>query len=110
MVVPSVDSFCRPSTKRVQTFQQYTSKSAVDDQQHANVSYEIARGDGSTGGGGLPMPQKKSSPSTVEQTTTTNSPDGLVRPKVGAEMPKGRPSWFRVPGPSQGNFFFHQKT
>ncbi len=27
--------------------------------------------------------------------------DKLVRPKVGAEMPKGRPSWFHVPAPSQ---------
>lgn len=27
--------------------------------------------------------------------------DGLRRPKVGAEMPNGRPSWFRVPAPSQ---------
>ena len=27
--------------------------------------------------------------------------DGMVRPKVGAEMPKGRPSWFHVPAPSQ---------
>jgi hypothetical protein len=26
----------------------------------------------------------------------------LKRPKVGAEMPLGRPSWFRVPAPSQG--------
>jgi hypothetical protein len=26
----------------------------------------------------------------------------LKRPKVGAEMPHGRPSWFRVPAPSQG--------
>lgn len=26
--------------------------------------------------------------------------DGLTRPKVGAEMPEGRPAWFRVPGPS----------
>ena len=26
---------------------------------------------------------------------------GLKRPKVGAEMPMGRPSWFRVPAPSQ---------
>lgn len=26
---------------------------------------------------------------------------GLRRPKVGAEMPNGRPSWFRVPAPSQ---------
>ena len=27
--------------------------------------------------------------------------DGLRRPKVGAEMPVGRPNWFRVPAPSQ---------
>lgn len=27
----------------------------------------------------------------------------LVRPKVGAEMPLGRPSWFRVPAPSQSD-------
>lgn len=26
----------------------------------------------------------------------------LKRPKVGAEMPVGRPSWFHVPAPSQG--------
>jgi hypothetical protein len=26
----------------------------------------------------------------------------LRRPKVGAEMPVGRPSWFHVPAPSQG--------
>ena len=40
------------------------------------VPYVIARGDGSTGGGGLPMPH-----STGE--------DGLTRPKVGAAMPEG---------------------
>lgn len=57
-------------------------------QEQKHVPYEIARGDGSTGGGGLPMPNKEAN-------------DGLVRPKVGAEMPEGRPSWFRVPGPSQ---------
>mmetsp|Transcript_35080 Transcript_35080/g.64555 ORF Transcript_35080/g.64555 Transcript_35080/m.64555 type:complete len:390 (-) Transcript_35080:653-1822(-) len=50
--------------------------------------YVVERGDGSTGGGGLPMPK--------------SADDELVRPKVGAEMPKGRPSWFRVPAPSQG--------
>jgi hypothetical protein len=52
------------------------------------VPYSISRGDGSTGGGGLSMPNA------VE--------DELKRPKVGAEMPHGRPSWFRVPAPSQG--------
>jgi hypothetical protein len=27
--------------------------------------------------------------------------DTLRRPKVGADMPQGRPSWFHVPAPSQ---------
>ena len=40
------------------------------------VPYVIARGDGSTGGGGLPMPN-------------SDEDDGLTRPKVGAEMPEG---------------------
>lgn len=55
----------------------------------SSVPYAVARGDGSTGGGGLSMPK------------ATEEEDGLMRPKVGAEMPVGRPSWFRVPGPSQ---------
>eukprot|EP00531_Pseudo-nitzschia_arenysensis_P013029 CAMPEP_0116140966 /NCGR_PEP_ID=MMETSP0329-20121206/14134_1 /TAXON_ID=697910 /ORGANISM="Pseudo-nitzschia arenysensis, Strain B593" /LENGTH=396 /DNA_ID=CAMNT_0003636125 /DNA_START=217 /DNA_END=1404 /DNA_ORIENTATION=+ len=54
------------------------------------VPYVIARGDGSTGGGGLPMPQKNADEANEE----------LRRPKVNAEMPQGRPSWFRVPAPS----------
>lgn len=86
----------------------------VTETQEQDIPYALSRGDGSTGGGGLPMPQQQD--------------DGLVRPKVsptrcrlvlrvdvhshkllrhvaqvGAEMPKGRPSWFRVPGPSQGS-------
>jgi hypothetical protein len=40
------------------------------------VSYTVARGDGSTGGGGLPMPN-------------SSDDDGLTRPKVGAAMPEG---------------------
>lgn len=43
------------------------------------VPYVIARGDGSTGGGGLPMPQKNASEANKE----------LRRPKVNAEMPQG---------------------
>ena len=53
------------------------------------IPYLIARGDGSTGGGGLPMPRSEDE-------------SQLKRPKVGAEMPNGRPSWFHVPAPSQG--------
>lgn len=70
----------------------------------ASVPYVIARGDGSTGGGGLPMPNNQNR----RQVQTTQSEEideiddqGLRRPKVGAEMPNGRPSWFRVPAPSQ---------
>jgi len=55
----------------------------------------IDRGDGSTGGGGVPMPGSNS------KYMDDNQEDGeLVRPKVGAPMPDGRPSWFRVPAPS----------
>ncbi len=97
----------------------------------AKVPYVISRGDGSTGGGGLPMPNNNSKSKTNkgEDATIQNrrtepqdlsidltldlddddhdddhdDEDGLVRPKVGAAMPHGRPSWFRVPAPSQAS-------
>lgn len=55
---------------------------SVDD-----LPYIIKRGNGTTGGGGL----------------LDKSSEGieLRRPKVGADMPEGRPSWFKVPAPSQ---------
>jgi lipoic acid synthetase len=68
----------------------------TEKQEH--VPYEIARGDGSTGGGGLPMP------------SSLQNEDALVRPKVGAEMPQGRPSWFRVPAPSQAHDSRYQEV
>lgn len=46
------------------------------DEEDKSIPYSIARGDGSTGGGGLPMPN-------------ADDEDGLIRPKVGAEMPVG---------------------
>ena len=55
------------------------SKKTEDEDDHA-VPYVVARGDGSTGGGGLPMPK---------QLVEEGEDDGLVRPKVGAEMPEG---------------------
>jgi lipoic acid synthetase len=67
-------------------------------EKHERVPYEIARGDGSTGGGGLPMP------------SSLQNDDALVRPKVGAEMPQGRPSWFRVPAPSQAHDSRYQEV
>ena len=48
------------------------------------IPYVVSRGDGSTGGGGLPMPH--SSSASLEDGTDD---DGLRRPKVAAEMPKG---------------------
>jgi len=57
-----------------------------------NRPYVVARGDGSTGGGGLAMPR-----------ADPDTEGGLRRPKVGAEMPVGRPSWFHVPAPSQSS-------
>ena len=59
--------------------------------QALRASYSDQRGDGLTGGGGVEMPQ-----SMIGETT-----ESLRRPKVGAEMPLGRPDWFKVPGPSQ---------
>jgi hypothetical protein len=59
------------------------------------VSYVVARGDGSSGGGGVAMPKAASD-------DDGSGSSNLMRPKVGAEMPLGRPSWFHVPAPSQG--------
>ncbi|VEU37521.1 unnamed protein product [Pseudo-nitzschia multistriata] len=61
------------------------------------VPYVVARGDGSVGGGGLAMP--KASRQTNDE-GESELDEELRRPKVGAEMPQGRPSWFRVPAPS----------
>jgi hypothetical protein len=63
------------------------------------IPYSISRGDGSTGGGGRPMPNQNAA---AELSTVEQDDEELKRPKVGAEMPHGRPSWFRVPAPSQG--------
>mmetsp|Transcript_13744 Transcript_13744/g.29916 ORF Transcript_13744/g.29916 Transcript_13744/m.29916 type:complete len:425 (+) Transcript_13744:224-1498(+) len=66
--------------------------------QQQSSAYEVARGDGSSGGGGVPM--KKKSIQQQQQVEDDEEEDGFVRPKVGAAMPNGRPSWFRVPAPS----------
>lgn len=93
------------------------STTAVTQQQsdESDISYVVARGDGSSGGGGVPMKKKKKASSESTSTIIANTnerdnnnidndddeDDGLVRPKVGAPMPNGRPSWFHVPAPSQ---------
>ena len=58
------------------TQQQQQQQQQLEADTKTSVPYVIARGDGSTGGGGLPMPHQADH-------------EGLARPKVGAEMPKG---------------------
>jgi N-terminal domain of lipoyl synthase of Radical_SAM family len=61
-------------------------------EKETKVPYAIARGDGTQGGGGVAMPK--------QLLVHDNEQQQQRRPKVGAEMPKGRPDWFRVPAPS----------
>jgi len=77
-----------------------TNEQTQTDAETKVVSYVESRGDGSTGGGGLPMPNRRQSNNEIGYEEEEDE-DGLRRPKVGAEMPNGRPSWFRVPAPSQ---------
>jgi hypothetical protein len=81
-------SWQQQSVQRQRTALHVASKESLTKEKDA-IPYAVARGDGSTGGGGLTMPR-------------TEDDTELRRPKVGAEMPLGRPSWFRVPAPSQG--------
>jgi len=80
-----------------------------DDRSNVGVPYVVARGDGSTGGGGLPMPRVNNreedihDAADIESHHNDESKGQLKRPKVGASMPHGRPSWFRVPAPSQSS-------
>lgn len=53
------------------------SRDLEDVETKEKVPYAISRGDGSTGGGGLPMPH------------VNEGEEGLARPKVGAPMPEG---------------------
>lgn len=65
----------RPSSLSVSQQEKVVEKSTKKE----DASYIVARGDGSTGGGGLPMPKQ----------LADEDDDGLKRPKVGAEMPNG---------------------
>jgi len=92
-----------PRTLCMVTSKHSSSEEAVHISSDHVSSYVALRGDGSTGGGGLPMPRSKELEKVGDERSRDNisTDDHLVRPKVGAEMPKGRPSWFRVPAPSQ---------
>ena len=81
--------------------------SSVEESTRQSESYAVARGDGSSGGGGVPMKKKRSAQQQQqrrsqprEEAEKEEDNDGMVRPKVGAAMPHGRPSWFHVPAPS----------
>jgi hypothetical protein len=73
----------------------------------SSENYITSRGDGSSGGGGVPMKksvrQQNESMSTADDDDAEDDDNLLVRPKVGAPMPIGRPSWFRVPAPSESD-------
>ena len=88
---PSTTAVCRQPTYLAVTSQDVSNQTQEADEK---IPYVVARGDGSEGGGGLSMPKRGDE----------SEDKDLRRPKVGAEMPKGRPSWFRVPGPSQGEY------
>ncbi|KAL7484767.1 hypothetical protein ACHAW6_010391 [Cyclotella cf. meneghiniana] len=75
----------------------------------SSTKYVVSRGDGSSGGGGVPM--KKPNQSGRQHVQETDEGDvNLVRPKVGAPMPIGRPSWFHVPAPSQAETSRYQQV
>lgn len=77
-----------------------TVEESTDTTQSADTeSYLEARGDGSSGGGGVPM-KKKVADAPQSLADAAEDDDGMVRPKVGAPMPDGRPAWFHVPAPS----------
>jgi len=70
---------------------------------HYAESYLISRGDGSSGGGGVPMRRKSG--------ILRENDDDLVRPKISPGiMPKGRPSWLRVPAPSADEMSRYKKV
>lgn len=74
---PSVLSATSQDTSEVIESSTSSKKVKEEGNSENNVPYIEARGDGSTGGGGLPMPN------------ADDGDDGLTRPKVGAEMPEG---------------------
>jgi hypothetical protein len=93
----------RVSTNAQTFFSSSTLFSSTDEK-----PYVIARGDGSSGGGGVPM--KKSTQSGPSGETDEGEDDNLVRPKVAAPMPQGRPAWFHVPAPSQSEASRYQQV
>ena len=92
---------CRPRPVLFSTLDEETTQQSSSTTEEEG-SYLTARGDGSSGGGGVPMKKKKKQleQQIVDEKSDEEEDDGLVRPKVGAPMPNGRPSWFHVPAPS----------
>lgn len=80
--IPSVSNIanCYPKSSSLCVLSEEIGESKSTEEK---VPYVVARGDGSTGGGGLPMPQKQTTDEEAEET------EELRRPKVNAEMPQG---------------------
>ena len=76
---------------------QEVSESLEEETTQTKIPYVIARGDGSIGGGGLPMPHnhkyssssKNDEEDDEEDDEDDNEKEELRRPKVSAEMPLG---------------------
>lgn len=108
---PNNRIYCNNNVNRQHSLQLFSTVEKTDTETKQSSSdeekYVIARGDGSTGGGGIPMKKKQQQQQQAQSVEASTSKvdseeeeDGLVRPKVGAPMPLGRPSWFHVPAPS----------
>ena len=69
-------------------------KTTTSNKQEEQLSYVVARGDGSTGGGGLPMKKMCYLIAILRMSHWSD-----LRSEVGAKMPLGRPNWFHVPVP-----------
>jgi hypothetical protein len=82
-----------------------TSLFSSTEQMPETTNYVTSRGDGSSGGGGVPMKKKQQLDVEMDEEDSN-----LVRPKVGAPMPHGRPSWFHVPAPSQSQESRYQQV
>lgn len=81
--ISNAGSYHQKSSTTLSVLSQDIRESIESETEEASkVPYVISRGDGSTGGGGLPMPQKY-----VEE--DDEETEELRRPKVNAEMPQG---------------------
>ena len=97
----TVEAFVPSSCTTTPRLTLYVASQQESSNPTTTTSYAEQRGDGSTGGGGVPMRMMSTTTTTTPPPLPVVKEDQLRRPKVGAPMPVGRPSWFHVPAPSQ---------